>query len=450
MAGSRKSPSTDPLAAVAAALSLFVRPGQSLTVALSGGVDSVVLLDVVRRSVDGASRTLRALHVDHGLSPDSAQWAAFCGRLCQQWGIPLCVERVRVDLASGRGLEAAAREARYGAFASAGTDWLLTAHNCDDQVETVFLNLLRGAGPRGLAGMPTVGAERLGGEDGPRLLRPLLDVPRQAILAYAGARNLGWVEDQSNRDTDFRRNFLRHEILPLLARGFPGFESPLLRGAHWSAEAAELLDVLAAADLQQCRDGQGRVDVRALANMDDVRARNLLRFWLRSQGLRAPDSARLAEILRQLTAAAPDAAVRIDVDGRAVRRYRGWVAVAPIHSHRPPQEIPWNGEARVPWAGGAVAFQSVHGAGIDASLLRLGAAALRVRRGHERLRLDAARPRRSLKNLFQEASIPPWEREILPLLWCGGDLVWVAGVGIAAQFRCPPGADGWLPTWIPD
>lgn len=448
MAGSRKSPSTDPLAAVAAAFSRTVQPGQSLTVALSGGVDSIVLLDAVCRLRADFTCHLHALHVDHGLSPNATDWAAFCSRTCQQWGIPLRIERVRVEKASDQGLEAAARAARYRVLASAGTDWLLTAHNRDDQIETVFLNLLRGAGPRGLAGMPTVRAEDLGGEGGPRLLRPLLDVPRERIVAYARQRGLEWVEDESNLDTDLRRNFLRHEILPLLGRGFPGFEAPLLRGVRWSAEAAELLDVLAAADLDRHGDDQGRLDVRGLAGLGEVRSRNLLRFWLRRCGLRAPEASRLAEMLRQLGSAAPDAAVRIDVDGRAVRRYRGWAAVTPATAP-PPGEILWRGEQRVPWGAGLVLFESVRGAGIDAALLRPGAVALRVRQGHEGLQLDPARPRRSLKNLFQEAGVPPWERDLLPLLWCGDDLVWVARVGIAAAFRCPPGVEGWLPAWMP-
>ncbi|MGB0128453.1 MAG: tRNA lysidine(34) synthetase TilS, partial [Rhodocyclaceae bacterium] len=369
MAGSRKSPSTDPLKAVAAAFSRTVQPGHSLTVALSGGIDSVVLLDAVRRLRERFSCCLQALHVDHGLSNFSAEWAAFCARLCGQWEIPLRVASVRVDRASGRGLEAAAREARYGVLASAGTDWLLTAHNRDDQIETVFLNLLRGAGPRGLAGMPVVQGQALRRQGCPKLLRPLLDVPREAILAYARQRGLEWVEDDTNRETDLRRNFLRHEILPPLARKFPGFAAPLLRGARWSAEAAELLDVLAAGDLERHGDDDGRLDVGALASLDEARSRNLLRYWLRGHGLRAPDAARLAEILRQLTSAAADAALCIDVDGRAVRRYGGWAVVVSMNPPQPPPEAPWNGEARMPWGGGAVVFQLVRGDGIQASRL---------------------------------------------------------------------------------
>lgn len=446
MAGSRKRPTTELPGAVAALLSGTVRPGQSLAVALSGGVDSVVLLHLVRRFCQDFPCELQALHVDHGLSAHSPQWAAFCERLCRQWEIPLRVDAVKVDPSASQGLEAAARDARYRVLAAAGTDWLLTAHHRDDQIETVFLNLLRGAGPRGLAGMPAAQAEPLNGASGPRLLRPLLAVPRGAILAYARAHGLDWVEDESNRDTDLRRNFLRHEILPALARRFPGFDAPVLRSARWLAEAVELMDILAAADLERCADGQSRLDVQALGSLDDVRSRNLLRFWLRRQGRHAPDAGRLQEMLRQLTSAAPDAALRINVEGWTVRRYRGRAClVSPCEPL--PAAICWRGETQLAWGSGNVTFRLVRGAGISAAALGRGAVALKLRAGSERLRLAPGRPRRSLKHLLQESGIPPWERDRMPLLWCGEALVWVPGVGIAAEFHCPPGDGGWLPEW---
>jgi tRNA(Ile)-lysidine synthase len=366
--------------------------GRRVVAGLSGGVDSVVLLDLLRGLAPRHGFRLEALHVHHGLSPHADDWARFCRALCRGWKVPLAVRRVKLDK-RGRGLEAAARAARRAAFARHPAGVVALAHQLDDQAETVLLNLLRGAGVRGASAMPVLG--RLGTKV---LWRPLLAVPRREVLAHARARRLKWIEDESNRDDALTRNFLRLHVGPLLETRFPRWRESLARAA------------------------------RNFAGADD-KARLALREYLGEQGLRAPSEAKLGEMLRQL--AGRGARAEIAHDGALLRRYRDRVSVTRADAGR-------DGELRL---------RPARGRGIDATRLAQAPLSLRARVGGERLQLDVRRPRRSLKNLFQEAGIPPWRREQLPLLFCGADLVWVAGLGVAAGWQAAPGSPGLVPEW---
>lgn len=416
---------------------------------MSGGLDSAVLLDILCGLSASLGFRLSALHVHHGLSPRADAWARFCAELCRARGIDLTVVPVTVDRASGQGLEAAARAARYRVFAQADADWVVLAHHRDDQAETLLLQLLRGAGPAGLAAMPVASAPRPGA--GARLLRPLLSVPRRALEAYARGRGLAWVEDEGNADLKRDRNFLRHRVLPLLRERFPAAGETLARAAGLQAEAAALLEALARMDGKSAVEG-ARLRLESLRALPPERARNLLRWFLMEGGVQPPPGARrLEEALRQLLQARRDAEVAIPLGGQVLRRYLDWAwLVAPA---RLPENarigIAWHGEARLalPW-GGAIELEPATGAGIDAARLQQGAVAVRLRRGGERLQPDGGRPRRTLKNLLQEARVPPWEREALPLLTCGDDVLWVPGLGVDWRYRCPPGRPGLIPRWI--
>jgi tRNA(Ile)-lysidine synthase len=373
--------------------------GRSIAVALSGGVDSVTLLHQLR------DRGVSAIHVHHGLSPNADAWAAFCRRLCKHWGVPFKLYRVKVTR-SGEGLEAAARKARYEAFAKADADCIALAHNLDDQAETVLMNLLRGAGARGASGMARESRFR-----GKTLLRPLLDTPREAIEVYARHHGLEWIEDESNADQALTRNFVRRSVGPLLEKRFPAWKQSLARAArHFSRR--------------------------------DAKAQVLLRQFLQTKGLRAPSEAKLAEMLKQLTSGG--ARTLIEHDGARLRVYRGKVLQdKPVGAFRP---MRWKGERKIdiPALGGALHFRRVRGKGIDAGGKSLR---VRLRAGGERLQPDARRPRRTLKNLFQEAGVPPWERDRLPLIACGADLVWVPGLGVDARYQAAKNARGVLPEW---
>jgi len=371
-------------------------------VALSGGVDSVVLLHKLR-NVPGIS----AVHVHHGLSPNAQAWAAFCRSLCRRLAVPLKVYKVKVQK-EGRGLEAAARKARYDAFAKVDAHCIALAHNLDDQAETVLMNLLRGAGVAGARGMPAAG--RIGGK---RLLRPLLGVSRDDILAYAGAHRLQWVDDESNADEALTRNFVRRRLAPLIATRFPRWRESLARAARHFAGV-------------------------------ELDARALLREFLAAQGLRAPSEAKLVEMLKQLTARG--ARTLVEHEGMRLRVYRGRLSVEPAAPEAPFAPLRWQGERclAIPALGGELRFRRSRGRGIDAKHKPL---LVRLRAGGERLQPDARRPRRTLKNLFQEAGVPPWQRDRLPLLFSGDTLVWAPGLGVDAAYQAAAKAPGVLPEW---
>ena len=420
-------------------------------VALSGGCDSVVLLHALSGlAASGVPLTVSALHVHHGISANADTWAAFCATFCQRCAVPLLVVRVAVPQDSGEGPEGAARRMRHAVFAECAADFLALAHHRDDQAETVLLNLLRGAGVAGAAGMLAERPQTYG----PSLVRPLLNVPRAAIERYAGEHGLDFINDESNDDEHFRRNYLRRAVLPGIGERFPGASRALARAASHCAEASLLLDELAAIDRAALTTPAGRIDLAGFNALSAARARNLLRRLWVDAGFRAPDTRWVDEALRQLAnASALSETCVATVDGE-LHVYRGELHFV---GHVPAASIPlstptlsWTGEAQLPWAGGQVRFVPATGAGLRHSLLVAADVWLALRQGGERLQRDARRPRRTVRNLLREAAIPPWERDRLPLLWCAGQLVWVAGIGVDAAFACPDGEAGIIPVWEAD
>jgi tRNA(Ile)-lysidine synthase len=427
-----------------------LKPGSAplrLCVGLSGGRDSVVLLHALSGAVAsaGLAVALTAVHVQHGLSANADAWAAFCAGFAQRCAVPLLIVRVDVPRGSGEGPEAAARRMRHGAFAECAADWLALAHHRDDQAETVLLNLLRGAGIAGAAGML---AERPQ-QRGPSLLRPLLDVPRAVLEAYAAAHALRWIDDESNDDLHLRRNYLRRDILPRLEEQFAGAAKSLARAAGHFAEASTLLDELAAIDRAALATPSGRIGLAGFNALPAARAGNLLRFAWSRAGFRAPDTRWIAEALRQLAATnALSETCLATADGQ-LHVYRGELHLIGHRQPAPAAPLPYCGEAALPWAGGRVRFVPAIGSGLHPALLAPGLAMLRARQGGERLQIHAGRPRRSLRKLLQEAAIPPWQRERLPLLWCDGRLAWVGGLGIDAASASGSGEEGVMPVWEP-
>ncbi len=447
MANSRKPSSNDLRSAAAAALAPAVAPGSHLVLGLSGGVDSVALLSILLELTPRLRFSLRAVHVNHGISPNAARWAGFCAGLCRDLRVPFQIETVDIAPYRALGLEGAARRARYEALAQIEADFVVLAHHRDDQAETLLLQLLRGAGLRGLAGMPLLRA--LPGTRA-QLLRPFLDVPRAAIEAYARAKGLAWIEDESNADSAHQRNFLRHEVLPLLERQFPAARATIARAAAHMAEAAVLLNEVARTDFEHA--GGAAIEISFLRGLGTAHSKNLLRYACDACGIRAPGAASLDELLRQLLQARRDAAVSFTLSGWDFRRYRGKLY---MERHRAAVEAElredWTGENSLPLLalGGVLRFKPEEGRGLSLLKLRRNPVTVRVRRGGERLRPDCRRPRRSLKNLFQEKQVPPWQRERLPLLYCGENLVWVPEVGYECEFHAAPGEPGLIVTWEP-
>ncbi|MDS4028479.1 MAG: tRNA lysidine(34) synthetase TilS [Candidatus Contendobacter sp.] len=433
-----------------------------LVIGYSGGLDSQVLLHgLATHRGRWPERTLAAIYVDHGLQTASAAWGEHCGEVCHALDIPFRALRVDARPEPGESPEAAARRARYAALAAELEldTALLTAHHRDDQAETLLLQLLRGAGPHGLAAMPL--AARLGRG---WLLRPLLAVDRADLLAYAQAHQLRWIEDASNTDPGFDRNYLRHRVLPLLRERWPAANRALARSARWCAEAAAWFDLEATVDL--ARIGTDRPDglhLPALRELGAIRQRNLLRYWLRQLGLPIPDHRQLEHVLRDGLTARHDRQPRIHWPGGEIRRYRDTLyAMSPLAPHDAHRHFVWragaNGYPPLELPGiGELALRETSGAGLRATVLAGGELIVRFRQGGERFRPAGRRHGQELKKLWQEAGVPPWERDRLPLLYrtiqeegkTGAELVAVVGLGVAAETGAAPGELGWEPVFRP-
>jgi tRNA(Ile)-lysidine synthase len=314
MAATRKKSKHDLAGQAEACLSRHLKPGAHLRVAFSGGVDSVVLLHLLAQLAPQFPFTLSAVHVHHGLNPKADAWAEFCLALCMRLKIPCEIVRVKVPRKSAQGLEAAARQARYAALVKPGADAVALAHHLDDQAETVLFQLLRGGEPRALAAMPEARVH-----EGMLLLRPLLGVPKSALIAYARRHRLNWVEDDSNLDTALARNALRQDILPLLEQHFPDYRERLSGVARRMTEVASLLENMAGQDSQA--HPQDQLDCAELKALPETRARNLLAHFLRAQGAALPRPAALRELLRQLVEARGRLSLPLP-DGRKLCRVR--------------------------------------------------------------------------------------------------------------------------------
>jgi tRNA(Ile)-lysidine synthase len=436
-----------------------VKRGERLVVGLSGGVDSVVLLDVLVRLRARLQVTVTALHVDHQLSPHHKEWARFCRALCKALEVPCRV--VPVTLQAGNSLERAARDARYGAFRATRAQHVVLAHNKDDQAETVLLQLLRGAGVKGLAAMPLVRLDAIDSTSRSRtILRPLLDVARSDIVAYATHRKLDWIEDESNVDQRYLRNWVRHDVLPRFAARAPAYRDAFSRAARHAGEAAGLLDALARIDAAHVLEGDA-LRVEKLRAFDAPRARNLLRFLISERGWRMPDADRLEEALRQALSARRDAQLRVELGDCELRRHGTLIYVLPARATSTTAlPLTWRGEREVPvpCAGGVLSMMPAHGDGISAARLAEGEVTIRGRAGGERLQVREGARRRTVKNLLQEARMPPWQRERVPFIYCGDALACIPGVAvdwrfvaiggepsIRASWKAEDGAAGWCP-----
>ncbi len=468
MASSRKSTRADPSARSAslvnkvaqrvAACAAFVVSGEAeaptVAIALSGGRDSAALLHACVAWRDaGTPVRLVALHIHHGLQADAGAWECACERMAEAAGVAFHARRVHVETDAGQGVEEAARDARYAALealcAQTGASILLTAHHQDDQAETVLLQLMRGAGVDGLAAMPIVRAGVI------PVLRPWIDVPRSEIELYAHTHALTWIEDPSNSDARYARNALR-PLLAGMAEHFPAYREALARSATHLADAAALIDEIAQADLARIVSTEG-LDVLALMALSVPRQRAVLRAWLAEAGMRALSTRRLDDLRTQLVDARDDGALRIALPAGQVRRYRGlaWIephaseVFAPVAVTLDPGQFDAadRTEQRVnvnEW-GGALLFSPVAAGGIDADILR-APLSLVPRRGGERIVLRPGGPSRALKQAYQEAGVPAWERERLPLLYAGETLVFAAGVGM--DHAAVGSGPGWRIMWV--
>lgn len=417
-------------------------------VALSGGMDSSVLLHALAASNEDLARPpLRAVHVNHGLHPDASRWALHCQAFCDKLGVPLTSLTEAVPRGGGRGLEAAARAARYAAFAAQlrTSECLLTAHHEDDQLETLLLRLLRGTGVDGLGGI----VARRQFADG-WLQRPLLMVPKAAIVDYANHNLLGWLADPSNEDVQLDRNYLRCRVVPLLRARWPAVATTAARTARLARDAAAVLDELAAADAAAVLVNDV-LELPPFRSLSAIRQRHALRHALKRGGFEMPSDAQLTVGIQQLLSAAADRQPVMRWPGGQVRRYRECLYLLSTDPDRElrdlPTEVEWHATDRPLELGslrGNLRLERVDDGGF-----RLPEHPLRVgfRIGGERIRGLGRRHHVSLKKLFQERGVLPWMRGHIPLVYAGERLVSVADLLAAGEFAAGPAEPGYRIVW---
>jgi len=418
-------------------------------VGFSGGLDSTVLLHLVQRwcRQHPQAPAMSAIHVNHGLQSGADDWQLHCEWVCRVLNIPLLCRGAEV-VRGPAGLEAAAREARYQFFADQLGEGgvLFLAHHLDDQVETFFLRLLRGSGMHGLAAMPAT--RDLGAGS---LVRPLLEVPRSRLEAYALAQGLSWVDDPSNTDIGMDRNYLRREILPLVARRWPGYRQTVSRAsAHLAGASESLARALPAPDTIRSVMGDPGLPVAALRFPLPAAAAVTLRHWLLAGGLPAPDSVVLDEFLRQLREAGPTARPQLACGAFTLQRHRDGVYLLPQPGPPPAGELLLEPGVLQEVPGiGRVGLEQV----VREGLLLAPGERLRVscRAGGERCRPRGRARSTSLKKLLQEADVPPWWRERVPLFYLEGELLAVGDLWLCESSRWSrapqPGRSLWQPLW---
>lgn len=395
-------------------------------IAYSGGLDSHVLLHLAANLRDQYNFTLRAVHVNHGLSPHADRWAAHCLAVCHDLHIELIQQTLTLERMSGDSLEETARDARYAIFAEllAENDVLLTAHQQDDQAETVLLQLLRGAGPKGLAAMPALKTLGIGFHG-----RPLLNITRAQLQQYARQNKLNWIDDESNTNQRFTRNYLRHAILPVLKQRFPSVTKTLARTASHCAETDALLDEVIALDLMRVRIDQYSLCIKTLLTLSSIRQRHLLRAFLSELRFPIPTTAKMRDIQERFLMAGNDRTPHVHWEQVELRRYQHRLYAMhclPLHDSErtfqwdlvEPLFIPGIGQLENPGLRCTVAPVTV-----------------RFRQGGERCQLPGRVHRHSLKHLFQTWQIPPWLRERMPLIYLQDELIAIPGYFIHEAYK---------------
>ena len=404
-------------------------PPAPLAVAFSGGLDSTVLLHATIKA--HGKKNVHAFHVHHGIQKEADQWQAHCKAVAKKFGCHFDAQNVKLNKPSN--IESQARNLRYEALTQMcqahKIQDLLLAHHLDDQAETVLIQLMRGAGLPGLSAMPQVKSKEL-----IHLWRPFLNMRRKDLEIYAKEHQLTWIEDPSNQDESYRRNAIRKSILPTLEKFQEGAIENLSRSAKHLSEAQELLNQLADIDLGliEVKEGLSKTNLIRLYKTSQARATNALRRWLSKNGLAYPSGERLTAWWSELQQTRPDSQLQWDHDQQVIRLWRGHLTITQdsisteVIGEWVFKKIPANSKKP------GIAkdrFEKAKQKGLINTM---------AREGGEKFKVDAKRPRRSLKNLYQEAAIPPWQRDV-PLLYIGEELVAVAGIGISADWLTTEG-----------
>ena len=407
-----------------------------ILIAFSGGLDSRVLLQLASEARGRLRVPVRAVHVDHGLQADSGQWARDCDTLCKTLGVPLDILKANLKPAKGRSVEAEARRCRYALFESilCDGDLLLLAQHADDQAETVLLQLLRGAGPAGLSAMARV--RPLGDA---LMVRPLLGTSRAEIESYAQQKQLDFIEDPTNEKHRFDRNYLRHEIFPLLEQRFPGYRQTFARSAANCAENVQMLAGMIEDDLGACREKTNQaLSLENLLKLPKTRQKAVIRAWIDANGFKMPQMRQLERMLKDLLNGASGSHGRVGNSDYEIRRFRKSLYVLPKCADPQPYHHAWRDLAKplfIPELNQTLTNTNLQDWGIflpdNATLL------IASRTGGEKIRQGYPPRHRTLKNIFRECALPPWQRERIPLLFLEEQLIAVPGIAVDPDYARP-------------
>jgi tRNA(Ile)-lysidine synthase len=416
-----------------------------LCVGLSGGLDSVVLLHILVQCQQLLPLILSAVHINHGISPNAVLWSRFTQQYAAELGVLCHMYAVRLERKGGESLEAVARKARYDIYCQQECDAIVLAHHQDDQAETVLLQLMRGSGVVGLAAMPkkrTLSPSMF-------LIRPLLEASRAELLAYAQTHQLTWMEDESNTDIRYQRNFLRHEIFPRLSVRYPDIAKTLGRAAHYFAQTSDLLADFAKIDCPEITSG-AYIRQEVLRTLSPMRQRNALYWYLRAKNI-FPDEKGIREIQKAIHVSATDKMPTFSMQGKDIYLAQGVIAVVPTFI--PPQTdiiLYWHGESviDVPAWQGQLYFTLVAGIGLPVDRLS-SPLILKPRQGGEKIKLGPDRPHQTVKNLWQANHIPSWQRQRLPFIWGKNGLIMVPGAGTSCEEVMDQDGQGIQITWAP-
>jgi tRNA(Ile)-lysidine synthase len=407
---------------------------KSMTVALSGGMDSVLLLHLLHQLQKTHHFTLKASHVHHGLSKNADKWVKFCEKVCTKLSVPLDVHYIKLPQKKSLGIEGEARRLRYEKLLQSKTDLVVLAHHEDDQAETFLLQLIRGAGVKGLSSMAHF-------DDSRRLWRPLLNTSRTDINSYAKKHQLKWIEDESNQNIDFDRNFIRSKVLPILKNRFNHIIKVISRSTNHLAEAQHLLDDLAKIDLKsylKSNKYRHKLQVKTLDKLSNSRAKNILRYWLEINDQLMPSKDLLDELLRQVLTAKKDATIKIQISKDfEIRRYKDEIYIVQKNQKKQKNyEIIWNGESEILLPNGTqLNFKKVKGSGINFKFLKGQKLKIRNRQGGEFFKPNSKRPTKKIKQLLQESDLPPWQRESFPIIFVGDELAALPNFGIDQKYQ---------------
>jgi tRNA(Ile)-lysidine synthase len=415
-----------------------------INIALSGGCDSMVLLHALNELKDELNFTIKAIHINHDISSNADKWQSFCGSECQKVKVNFDAKKINIKPEKHLGVEGAARKLRYEALDELRDGMLATAHHQNDQAETLFLQLIRGSGLKGLASMPHYHEER-------NTWKPLLNVNREIIKKYAKSNNVLFIEDESNLDIHYDRNFLRHEVFPVLSERFPHLVKTLARSVEHIAEGLNLTETIAKEDAKSFFSADlSRLSLMMIKELPRDRIINLIRWWLNKNNILMPSKKTIDSLYEQIIKIKKDNSLLIKISEKInVRAFQDELWLVKSEPYIESYEIIWRGEDKIILPDQSqLIFRSVRGAGF--SLEKLGVKALRIqnRIGGEKFKPSLNQPSRTLKYLLQKSKIPPWQREKIPLIFSEDTLVAVPNFGVHHEFVADKEKNGLIIEWV--